>query len=166
MNHDETFDTICVILEESREQGVEHAADLIMNALDHMGQDILEHLDPPPGLQRWLSSHGFALVATREVTPPRVWQSIEEEEDGEGDLEEEAGGSGPLLKVGDDVQYRTAPGGLSGQSYIGAGRISAITAEGWVIIRESPSQERWVNPQEGDLIIPRAPSRSAEAQPS
>jgi len=156
VNREETFNIICTILEtyagEDLLSGqVETMGEAIMDALEVMGADLLDHLDPPPGLKHWLESHGLSLVVTSEITPPQVWEAIQGEavEPVEERLEIDPV---PNLQVGDYVEYHTAPGGRSGQSYIGSGRIRAITSEGWYIVQESLSQERWLSLQEGDSI--------------
>jgi len=128
VSHDETFDAICVLLEAHDQGGVhvEYTADLIMAALDQMGEDLLGHLDPPVGLKRWLDSHGLSLVTTREVSPPAVWDSLQGDEEEDAVQEGEPGESLPFLEVGGFVEYRTAPSGPHSQSNIGSGRIKRI----------------------------------------
>jgi hypothetical protein len=149
-----TFDTICIVLEEYQEQRIEDIADQMMTALALLGDDLLDHLDPPVGLRRWLESHGLALIATRSPTPPAVWNAIEGADEEEEDIEEgDSGGAVPLLNVGEYVEYRTAPSGPHNQSFIGSGRINAITQDGWVIVQHGPHDEHWVNLQT-DIIRP------------
>ena len=141
VNHEETYDTICSILEAHDEGGVhvEHTADLIMEALERLGEDIVAHLEPPDGVERWLNSHGLSLVPTREVTPPRVWAVLDGDEDEaeEASLEGESGGSLPL-QAGEYVEYRTAQSGPRNQSYIGSGMIISIAVNGTVIVAPGP----------------------------
>jgi len=174
LNREETFNTICTVIEEYGDQSVEQLAEQLIAVLSILGDDILDHLDPPVGLKHWLVSHGLSLVVTHSPTPPQVWGILqgEDEEDEEGeivdesDLEEGAGGSGSLLKVGDSVEYRTRPGGPNSQSQIGSGRINAITTDGWIIVQDSPTHEQWVCPQEGDIIrLSAAPEQTSEAHP-
>jgi hypothetical protein len=151
MNRDETFELLCSLLEEYSDAAVENVAEEILNSFSYLGEELLDHLDPPVGLKRWLESHGLSLVVTANITPPVVWQALqgEDEEDVEPaeDLQEGLGGSEALLEVGEFVEYRTAPAGPSGQISIGSGRINAITDDGWVIIQDSPTHETWVNPK-------------------
>lgn len=130
----ETHEILCVLLEDaaSRERppDVESLADAILVALERFGEDILEHLDPPLGLRRWLESHGLSLVPTTEVTPPRIWDVLAEEEDEEIEVAE-----APRVAVGDHVQYETAPHGPRGQSQIGAGTVTAVRqSEGGLVV--------------------------------
>lgn len=130
MSREVTFDTICIVLEEYQGDRIEDIADQMMASLSLLGDDLLDHLDPPVGLRHWLESHGLSLVVTHSPTPPAVWGAIDgsddEEEEEEADLKEELGGEQPLLQVGDSVEYRTAPSGPHNQCLIGSGRIKAI----------------------------------------
>ena len=124
---DDLFETICAILESAAEDRplpfkVEEVAAAILADLEHQGEEVLEHLDPPVGLQRWLVSHGLVLVPLHEAPAPKVWEALEEEDDSE----EEAGGSGPLLTVGGYVEYRTAPMGPRNEVQMGSGHIFAV----------------------------------------
>jgi len=148
MNREETFNVVCTVLEEYSGDPIERIADQLLAVLAEMGDDVLDHLDPPVGLRTWLGSHGLSLVVTSNITPPAVWEALQgEDEEVEENIQEGAGGTGPLLDVGEYVEYRTAPSGPRGQSNVGMGRINAITSDGWVIIQDSPTHETWVNPQ-------------------
>lgn len=164
MSYQETYDNLCVLLEEYADAEVEEVAGQIFGLLGLVGEDLLEALDPPPGLQTWLRSHGLCLVATSEARSPRVWEALEAseaEEEAPDDLEEGPGES-PLLQVGDYVDYRTAPSGPHSQSQIGSGRINAITSEGWLIVQDSPTHEQWLNPVGGDFIRQVTPAPAPE----
>jgi len=156
MTREETFNIICTILEtyagEDLLSGqVETMGEAIMDAMEVMGADLLDHLDPPAGLKHWLESHGLSLVVTSEITPPQVWEAIQGEavEPVEEKLEIEPA---PVLQVGDYVEYRTATIGPRGQSTIGSGRVKAVTSDGLVIVQVSFAQDQWLNPREGDSI--------------
>jgi len=169
MNREETFNTICTVLEEYDGDTMERVAEQLIAVMSILSDDILDHLDPPVGLKHWLVSHGLSLVVTHSPTPPQVWgilQGEDEEDDEEADvdLEGEPGESFPL-QVGGYVEYRTAPAGPRQVSNVGSGRINAITSEGWVIVQDGPTHETWVNPQT-DLIRPSvAPGQIAEVLP-
>ena len=172
MNREETFNTICTVIEEYGDQSVEQLAEQLIAVLSILGDDILDHLDPPVGLKHWLVSHGLSLVVTHSPTPPQVWGILqgEDEEVEEGEIVEDdlEGGLGDIsaLQVGGYVEYRTRPSGPHSQSAIGSGVINAITSDGWVIIQNGPTSETWVCPQEGDIIRPSvAPGQSAEVLP-
>ena len=123
MNAQDTFEILCVLIEEGGEP--EDVAGAIMVALERHGDDLLAHLDPPVGLQRWLRSHGLSLVTLNEATPPKVWDAIAAEEDGEiGEGHSES--PQPMVQVGDYVEYRTAPTGPRGQSQMGSGHVTVI----------------------------------------
>jgi hypothetical protein len=133
LNREETFDSLCVLLEDYDNTHMETTAEHILDYLEITGEDLLDHLDPPVGLRRWLDSHGLSLVVTREVTPPVVWEAIQEEDEegGEEAIQEgELGESLPLLEVGGYVEYRTAPSGPHGQSKIGSGTIIGVDEDG------------------------------------
>jgi len=147
-----TFDTICIVLEEYQGDRVEEVADQMLAALSLAGDDLLDHLDPPVGLRRWLESHGLSLIATHSPTPPAVWGAIDGNDEEEEVLEDGPGES-PVLQVGGYVEYRTAPSGPHSQSQIGSGRINAITSDGWAIVQDSPTHEQWLNLQ-SDFIRP------------
>ena len=177
MSYRETYENLCVLLEEYADADTETVAEQALAMLALTGEDLLESLDPPPGLQTWLHSHGVSLVATVEARSPRVWgvlqaegdEEVEEEEAFDG-LEERQPDMGPSLQVGDFVDYRTAPSGPHSQSQIGSGRVNAITSEGWVIVQDSPTHEQWLNPEAGDFIrqvrTPElSPQQSVQAPP-
>jgi len=132
VNREETFNVICTILEtyagEDLLSGqVESIGEALMDALEVMGEDLLDHLDPPVGLKHWLESHGLSLVVTSEITPPQVWEAIQGEdmEPVEERLEIEPL---PDFQVGDYVEYRTATSGPRGQSQIGSGWVRSISS--------------------------------------
>jgi hypothetical protein len=150
LTREETFNLICTVLEEYLDETIEHIADRLIAALALTGDDLLDHLDPPVGLKHWLVSHGLSLVVTHTPPAPAVWaltQGEDEEDAGVEDLEEGEGGTVSLLKVGDVVEYRTAPGGPNSQVRIGSGRINAVTSHGWIVVQDSPTHEEWLNPQ-------------------
>lgn len=123
MTREETFNILCTLLEDGGE--IEVVAERIMEALEVVGQDLLDHLDPPVGLKHWLESHGLSLVVTSEITPPVVWEALQGEdiEPVEEAMEiEEA----PDLRIGDYVEFRTATSGPRGQSRLGSGRIKSM----------------------------------------
>ena len=138
-----TVDTLCVLLEERGIPQVEETSFLIVDALAQLGDDLLDHLDPPLGLRTWLSSHGLSLVETRQVSPPAVWEALQGEEEPD-DLEEEQGGS-LLLQVGGFIEYRTAQSGPHNQSQVGSGRIKALLEDDTVIVETGPGQEIWID---------------------
>jgi hypothetical protein len=123
MTREEVFNIIATLLEEGGE--IEVVSERIMEALEVLGEDLLDHLDPPVGLRKWLESHGLSLVVTSEITPPQVWEAIQGEavEAVEEKLEIEPT---PTLQVGDYVEFQTATAGPRGQSRIGSGRIKMI----------------------------------------
>lgn len=171
MTREETFNTICTVLEEYMDQTIEQIAEQLMAVLAITGDDLLDHLDPPVGLKHWLVSHGLSLVVTHSPTPPQVWGILqgedEEEEEGEiveGDLE---GGLGDVsaLQVGGYVEYRTAPAGPRGQSQIGSGHILRFEED--VVVVDTGDRVVGIIPSEGDIIRPSvAPGQSAEVLPS
>lgn len=118
VTREETFNIIATLLEDGGE--IEVVAERIMEALEVLGEDLLDHLDPPAGLRRWLESHGLSLVVTSEITPPAVWEAIQGEtvEAVEEKLEIEPE---PTILVGDYVEFQTATTGPRGQSRIGSG---------------------------------------------
>jgi hypothetical protein len=123
MTREEVFNIIATLLEDGGE--IEVAAERIMEALEVLGEDLLDHLDPPVGLRRWLESHGLSLVVTSEITPPQVWEAIQGEtvEAVEEKLEIE---STPTLQIGDYVEFQTATSGPRGQSRIGSGYVKNL----------------------------------------
>jgi hypothetical protein len=135
MTREETFNSLCVLLEEYASSSVETMAEHILDYLEITGEDLLDHLDPPVGLRRWLDSHGLSLIVTREITPPVVWEALqgEDEEVVDAVQEGELGKELPLLEVGGYVEYSTAPAGPRGESHIGAGFISEI-GDGYVMV--------------------------------
>lgn len=157
MSRDDTHDAICLCLEEYAHQEIEVIGEQILAVIGILGDDLLDHLDPPMGLRRWLDSHGLSLVATHNPPPPAVWDALQEEDEedvAEGEILEDGQGGLPVLQVGDYVEYSTRPSGPRGQSSVGAGVINAITSEGWVIVQDSPTHEQWLNPEEGDRLTP------------
>lgn len=166
----ETFDLVCVSLEECQGQDIEAIAADILHILELQGDDLMEHLDPPTGLQTWLRSHGLSLVATTEVVPPRVWDALGAEEVIQGtdreDLEEQEEDEIPSLQVGDYVEYQTAPRGPNQVQQMGAGWVREI-GEGFIWVRTGAA-DAYIVPQEGDvirLVRPAAPEHSAQAPP-
>jgi hypothetical protein len=123
MTREEVFNIIATLLEEGGE--IETVSERIMEALEVLGEDLLDHLDPPVGLRRWLESHGLSLVVTSEITPPQVWEAIQGEavEVVEEKLEMEPT---PELQVGDYVEFQTATTGPRGQSRIGSGYVKNL----------------------------------------
>lgn len=135
MSRQDTYESLCVLLEEYSGEDVETIAEQILGLLGLMGEETVVALDPPPGLQHWLVSHGLSLVQTQEITRAD-WPSVtvtgrdelapvEEEPE---DLEGEPGESLPL-QVGDYVEYRTAPAGPNNHMALGSGTIKSITAD-------------------------------------
>ena len=155
MTREETFNIICTLLEEGGD--IETVGGRILDALEVIGEDLLDHLDPPVGLRRWLESHGLSLVVTSEVTPPQVWDAIQGEavEPVEERLEIEPA---PQLGLGDYVEYRTATAGPRGQSSMGSGHVEAITSEGWVVVRISVAQTQWVNLATDSVRVSQPPA--------
>lgn len=149
----DTYDNLCVLLEDYADADIETIAEQILAMLGLEGEDVVETLDPPPGLQHWLVSHGLSLVPTVPATSPRVWEVAqgedddEEEEEGKSDTENQ-----PLLfQVGDHVEYRTAPRGPANVSQIGAGRVMDIGEDAfWV--RTDGGPDVYIVPEEGDFI--------------
>lgn len=138
MTRDEVFDIICTLIEEVAQDsnftqvepnGVETLGERILDALESMGEDLLDHLDPPAGLRRWLESHGLSLVVTSEITPPQVWEALQEGEAAEAEPVEERLEIEPTpqLGLGDYVEFQTATSGPRGQSRMGAGWVVAIS---------------------------------------
>jgi hypothetical protein len=125
VSRQETYESLCVLLEEYADADVETVAEQIIAMLGLLGEDALEALDPPPGLQHWLLSHGLSLVATVEARAPAIWEAVQSQEEPEENLEEEPG-KPPLLQIGDYVEFRTAPSGPHSQSKIGSGTIMNI----------------------------------------
>ena len=113
VNYSETYDGLCVLLEEYADADIETVADQILAAYFSLfGEDLLEALDPPTGLAIWLRSHGLSLLRTAEGKSPRVWATLEEgEEDEESDDDPGEGEpptdppDQPLPQVGDLVEY-------------------------------------------------------------
>lgn len=160
MTREETFNILCTIIEETDGRDIEEVSNRIMDALEVIGEDLLDHLDPPVGLRRWLESHGLSLVVSSEVTPPQVWEALQGEDRDDDEVVEDLGeglGAVPLPQVGDYVEFHTAPAGPRGQSHIGSGRINAITSEGWVIVQDSPTHEEWLNPETDAVRIVTSP---------
>jgi hypothetical protein len=167
MSYRDTYENLCVLLEEYAEADVEQVAQQILAMLGLLGEDVLEALDPPPGLQHWLLAHGLSLVATVEARSLRVWEALEAEEASEtpeNSLEERDGNS-PLLQVGDYVEYRTAPRGRDNAQQIGSGWVKDI-GDGFIWLRTG-GPDVYIVPGEGDLIRLLTPGpahpQSAEA---
>ena len=145
MTREETFNLLATLLEEGGE--IEVVSERIMEALEVIGEDLLDHLDPPVGLKHWLESHGLSLVVTSEITPPVVWEALQGEdvEPVEESMEIE---STSTLLVGDYVEYQTATSGPRGQSRLGSGWITSIGADEdggqLVVVRGSPTDENWI----------------------
>lgn len=167
----ETYESLCVLLEEYQGADPETVAEQILGMLGLLGEDTLSALDPPPGLQHWLISHGLSLVATTEATSPRVWEALqedEEEEEPSGDLEGRQADVGPSLQVGDYVEYRTAPTGPHSQSQIGSGTVKNL-AHDTVEVELSPGGAGIILFPEADfirLVRSEPPSQSVQARPS
>jgi hypothetical protein len=124
MTREETFNIVCTLLEEGGE--IEVVSERIMEALEVIGEDLLDHLDPPVGLRRWLESHGLSLVVTSEITPPQVWEALQGETveavvEEKLEIEET-----PTLRIGDYVEFQTVTSGPRGQSRIGSGRVKNL----------------------------------------
>jgi hypothetical protein len=160
LSYRDTYDTLCVLLEEYADSDVETIATQILGALGVLGEDLLEAIDPPVGLSTWLHSHSLSLVATTEARSPRVWDACQEEarREEEEDLEE-GENEEPPLQVGDYVQYRTAPKGPSQVQEIGSGWVREMGLEDgaeflWV---DNGGKQVYVVPAEGDYVsaIPR-----------
>jgi hypothetical protein len=172
VSYRDTYDNLCVLLEEYADADIETVANQIFAMFGLLGEDLLDALDPPTGLQTWLRQHGLSLITTTEGRSPRVWEALKaEEEDSEVEesLEEEPSEELPL-QVGEHVEYRTAPKGPRHVSDIGAGRIKEINADGsiWVSVWAAPDQ--YVVPAEGDLIRRRiapesSPTQNAQVSP-
>jgi hypothetical protein len=152
VSYRETYDNLCVLLEEYADAEVETVAEQILAMLGLTGEDLVDQLDPPPGLRHWLLSHGLSLLTTSEARSPHVWEALEAEEAPETAVnEEEEPGDAPLLQVGEYVEYRTAPNGPHNQSLLGSGRIKAIhpahdTGSNIVIVMTGPGQpEVWLD---------------------
>lgn len=168
----DTFDLICVTLEDCDGQEIESIAADILHTLELQGDDLLEHLDPPTGLQTWLRSHGLSLVATTEVVPPRVWDALEAEEVNQGtdenDLEEET--EVPSLQVGDYVEYQTIPSGPQQVSAIGSGYVEEMAEDGLGIwVRWDSGHTVFLDPALDTIRLvrsrPAADERSVQAPP-
>jgi hypothetical protein len=152
--HQETFNLVCVILEDSAGKDVEEIAATILRDLGFQGEEILDHLDPPKGIGRWLESHGLSLVATHEVAPPQEWDELEQE----AHLEEarlEGGtpkGEIPSLQVGDYVEYKTAPQGPRKVSQLGSGAVVEVSDQGGLIVVQGSPHDVYLRPGDGDTI--------------
>lgn len=143
LTREETFNVICTLLEEGGE--IEMVSMRLLEALETIGEDLLDHLDPPVGLRRWLESHGLSLVVTSEITPPQIWEAIQGEavETVEEELEVDAA---PVLQTGDHVEYQTAISGPRGQSQIGSGRVVQIGPDDdAVVVETGPNQYVWID---------------------
>lgn len=156
MTRQETYEIVCVLLEDffTREEvAAEEIAEAILHSLADRGDDLVDHLDPPFGLQRWLESHGLSLVETRQVTPPRVWAAIEDDEEEEPAQAQQVG---PQVKVTDRVRFKTAPSGPQNQSYLGSGIVMAHL--GTAIVVHDGFREVVLYPGEGDIVTVVPPS--------
>lgn len=168
MSYRDTYDSLCVLLEEYADADIETIANQILAMLGLLGEDLVEGLDPPSGLTTWLGQHGLSLVSVTEARSPRVWEALEEEdEEGEpepGDLEGENGEELPL-QVGEYIEYRTAPQGRDHVCQVGAGRIVEIAQDHiWVTVT-GLARDVYLEP-ERDFIRPvNAPQQSAPAPP-
>lgn len=165
MNHQDTFDDLCILLEQHLGRGIDDVATEIMAFLDITSEVILSERDPPPGLRRWLASHGLVLVAAAEPTPTHVMDLIDEDDDvveAEVSTQERAGGSSPLLGVGDYVQYRTAPMGPNNMSQLGSGTVVGVHTES-IEVEFSPNGGRIVLFLEADTIQVIRSSRDEDA---
>ena len=158
MNYSETYDGLCVLLEEYADASVEEAADQIFAFFALFGEDLLEALDPPTGLAIWLRSHGLSLMRTAEGQSVRVWATLEEgEEDEESDDDPGEGEpptdppDQPLPQVGDHVEYRTAPAGPNHSSQIGSGVVVEVGND-FFWVRTGPEPNIYIVPGEGDFI--------------
>lgn len=155
MNRDETFDDLCVILEQRLGEDIDTVVTEIMAYLALTSEELLKQLDPPPGLRRWLASHGLVLVIATDPTPGRVLDLVEDEDDVvEAEIlvtQERAGGERPFLGVGDYVQYRTAATGPNSMSQLGSGKIVTV-AHDTVEVEFSPGGGRIVLFPEADFI--------------
>lgn len=168
MNRQETFDLVCVVLEEYQVAEVEEIAGEILKTLALEGEDLLAHLDPPPGLQTWLRSHGFSLVATSEAVSPRVWEILEAEEIAEDPEEREGDDSFLQVQVGDYVEYQTAPAGPQHVSTLGSGWVEHVEPDGVWVRHEASDRPEYLDPQAGDvirLLRPAPTAQTAEAPP-
>jgi hypothetical protein len=161
MSYAETYDNLCVLLEEYADADIETVANNILGLFGLLGEDLLDALDPPPGLAHWLRSHGLSLAVTSEGRSPRVWAALEDEEESlgkkEAEPEEELEGepSEELpLQVGEYVEYRTSPKGPRHVSEVGAGLVSEV-GDGfyWVHSRgDSKGGDVYIVPDDGDVI--------------
>ena len=147
MSAQDTYEILCMLIEEGGE--AEDVAGAVMVALERQGQDLLGHLDPPVGLQRWLMSHGLSLVALNEATPPKVWNAIEAEESGEVPSSDPPRPVAP--QVGDYVEYRTAPSGPRAESRIGSGYVKNV-AQDTIEVEFSPGGAGIILFPEADFI--------------
>jgi hypothetical protein len=168
VSYSDTYDSLCVLLEEYADADIETVANQILAMFGLLGEDLLDALDPPMGLSTWLRQHGLSLMVTAESRSPRVWEALEEEdeEDEEGNLEGE--GETVPLQVGEFIEYRTAPQGPNHVCQVGAGRITEINEDHiWVTVTGLP-RDVYLEP-ETDFIRPvPGPDdpRNAEAPPS
>jgi hypothetical protein len=154
VSYSETFDSLCVLLEEYSDVDIETVANQILAMFGLLGEDLLDALDPPQGLQTWLRSHGLSLLTTSEVRSPRVWEALETQEDAEeedGDLEEESSEELPL-QVGEFVEYITAPHGPNHAQQIGAGRVIGVGDDHLWVQTVGLPDAIYIAPGEGDVI--------------
>lgn len=164
MSYRETHDSLCVLLEEYADADIETIANQVLAMFGLLGEDLLESLDPPRGLQIWLRDHGLSLVTVTEARSPRVWKILEEdddEEEGRGEPEEALEGEDQddlPLQVGDYVEYRTSPHGPNRAMLIGAGRITEV-GDNYYWLRTG-DRDIYIEPDDGDIIqaVPVDPS--------
>ena len=147
---------ICIEIEERQGAQVEDIATAVMEHMIRIGDDILEHLDPPVGLRRWLEAKGLSLVETKDVSPPKVWEIIEDEEEDQAPSSALGGRESPTpspqIVVGDYVEYQTAAAGPRGQSYIGSGQVIEVD-EIEIAVSTGPNTTIYLDPKT-DFIRP------------
>ena len=160
MSYTGTFDSVCVLLEEYADADIETVANQLLSMLGLLGDDILQDLDPPPGLQHWLTSHGLGLVTVTEARSPRVWDALnkEDRDEEEDDDPEEVVERELPLQVGDHVEYMTAPAGPNRVQQIGAGWVDEVCDDGGIfVVVNQFSPAIYIAPEEGDTIRRLAP---------
>ena len=72
LSYRDTYDSLCVLLEEYADADIETVANQILAMFGLLGEDLMEALDPPTGLETWLRQHGLSLIQTSEGRSPRV----------------------------------------------------------------------------------------------
>lgn len=158
MSYQESFDSLCVLLEEYADASIETLAEQIFGYLGLTGEDLIEHLDPPPGLRRWLDTHGLSLVVTHQAPAPKVWAALEEDEveaEVVPNVEEQRAEDEVAYHVGDYVEYVTAPMGPRSQMQMGAGRITEV-GDSWVYVGQI-----YLDVNDGDTFRRVDPPRTA-----